>query len=113
MNFYLMRHQWKPVTGTPGLLGGGRWKLKCTEDEVPVVWSNLILALVGEVFNKGLPQNDDICGLSWSSRSAFSIWHTNTNCKTSTEAALKKIFADLLPKLKNKNLAYSPNQKAL
>ncbi|KAJ1976798.1 hypothetical protein H4R35_002552 [Dimargaris xerosporica] len=83
--YHFMKEGIKPVWEDPMNQNGGSYVFRVDKSYTPVVWRELLMALVGEQLNGCLLPNDVICGVSCSNRwnvDMFQVWHSNADCQT-------------------------------
>ena len=93
-----MRQGVKPLWEDARNEHGGCWKFKVAKPDVPVVWRELLMALVGEQLEDCVAPGDEILGLSVSSRwnsDLFQIWNLRSNLKEENNTVMEKVASIL------------------
>ncbi|CAG8713109.1 3035_t:CDS:2, partial [Ambispora leptoticha] len=66
----------------PRNVNGGAWSFRVNKKQTAEVWRELLMLLIGEQFEEFVSVDDDIFGLTVSSRynsDIFTIWNKNAN----------------------------------
>jgi len=75
--------------------------MKCDKPDTDRVWTELLLAAIGEQFDSCLAESDEICGVSVSTRDrddVLQLW--NKKAAGFKPQALENKIRDLLPSVK-------------
>ncbi|KAG0071886.1 Eukaryotic translation initiation factor 4E type 3 [Linnemannia elongata] len=96
-SLHFMHKGVKPLWEDPQNERGGAWNFRIAKASTPVVWRELLMALVGEQFEDTIAPGDEIFGLSVSARwnsDIFQIWNMDSSLKESS-AVMDKVIAIL------------------
>lgn len=81
-SLHFMKNGIRPVWEDPRNENGGAWSFKVNKTSTATVWRELLMFLIGEQFEEYVAADDDVFGLSVSSRfnaDIFTIWNKNSN----------------------------------
>ncbi|CAG8559390.1 2735_t:CDS:2 [Paraglomus occultum] len=95
---HFMKSGIRPVWEDPRNENGGAWYFRVDKSDTAFVWRELLMQLIGEQFEDCIAEDDDIFGLSVSSRyntDIFTMWNQNANAPN-----LSKVLDKLLEILK-------------
>ncbi|RGB31826.1 translation initiation factor eIF 4e-like domain-containing protein [Rhizophagus diaphanus] len=79
-SLHFMKSGIRPVWEDPHNENGGAWSFRVNKSESKIVWRELLMLLIGEQFEDVVSKDDDIFGLSVSTRfnaDIFTIWNKN------------------------------------
>ncbi|KAF9140516.1 DEAH-box ATP-dependent RNA helicase prp22 [Mortierella sp. GBA39] len=96
-SLHFMHKGVKPLWEDPQNERGGAWNFRIAKASTPVVWRELLMALVGEQFEDTIAPGDEIFGLSVSARwnsDIFQIWNMDSSLKESS-TVMDKVAAIL------------------
>jgi hypothetical protein len=94
-----MKNNILPLWEDPNNVNGGAWYFRVNKKDSPGVWRELLMLLIGEQFDDHLFKDDDIFGLSVSSRATsdiFTIWNKNSDVSQHS-TVLEKLKSSLSP----------------
>ncbi|CAH1760017.1 9845_t:CDS:2 [Entrophospora sp. SA101] len=83
----------------PNNVNGGAWYFRVNKTDSARVWRELLMLLIGEQFEDHLLEDDDIFGLTVSSRATsdiFNIWNKNADASQHS-TVLEKLKTSLSP----------------
>ncbi|KAG0219893.1 DEAH-box ATP-dependent RNA helicase prp22 [Mortierella sp. NVP41] len=83
-SLHFMHKGVKPLWEDPQNERGGAWNFRIAKASTPIVWRELLMALIGEQFEDTIAPGDEIFGLSVSARwssDIFQIWNMNSSLK--------------------------------
>ncbi|KAK3842208.1 MAG: translation initiation factor eIF 4e-like domain-containing protein [Linnemannia gamsii] len=92
-SLHFMHKGVKPLWEDPLNEQGGAWNFRIAKASTPVVWRELLMALIGEQFEDMIAPGDEIFGLSVSARwnsDIFQIWNMNSSLKENS-AVMEKV----------------------
>ncbi|KAG9302281.1 hypothetical protein G9A89_008772 [Geosiphon pyriformis] len=81
-SLHFMKAGIRPVWEDPQNENGGAWSFRVNKNNTAVVWRELLMLLIGEQFEECVGLDDDIFGLTVSSRynsDIFTIWNKNAD----------------------------------
>jgi len=81
-SLHFMKSGIRPVWEDPHNENGGAWSFRVNKSDSQVVWRELLMLLIGEQFEDVVAKDDDIFGLTVSSRfnsDIFTIWNKNAD----------------------------------
>ncbi|CAI2176017.1 2443_t:CDS:2 [Funneliformis geosporum] len=81
-SLHFMKNGIRPVWEDPHNENGGAWSFRVNKSNSQVVWRELLMLLIGEQFEDVISKDDDIFGLTVSSRynsDIFAIWNKNAD----------------------------------
>ncbi|KAF9129661.1 DEAH-box ATP-dependent RNA helicase prp22 [Mortierella sp. 14UC] len=96
-SLHFMHKGVKPLWEDPQNEHGGAWNFRINKADTPIVWRELLMALVGEQFEDTIATGDEIFGLSVSARwssDIFQIWNKDSSLKDNS-AIMDKVKAIL------------------
>nr|CAG8517065.1 9832_t:CDS:2 [Entrophospora candida]CAG8519148.1 6351_t:CDS:2 [Entrophospora candida] len=98
---YPLAHNWTFFLDRedPNNVNGGAWYFRVNKTDSARVWRELLMLLIGEQFEDHLLEDDDIFGLTVSSRATsdiFNIWNKNADASQHS-TVLEKLKTSLLP----------------
>ncbi|KAI0216467.1 Eukaryotic translation initiation factor 4E type 3 [Lamellibrachia satsuma] len=99
-SYHLMRYTRRPVWEDECNCRGGNWRFKCLKKDTSLVWKELLLAAIGEQFDKCVAEGDEIGGLSVSIRDrddVIQIW--NVKAELAEQATIIDRVKELVPKV--------------
>eukprot|EP00111_Clytia_hemisphaerica_P024145 TCONS_00071184-protein len=106
-----MRDDRRPLWEDEANIKGGYWKMRCPKNKTPLVWKELLLALIGEQFKDLISEADMIVGASVSIRDRddiLQIWN-NRSVEASDAKVIKKL-GELVPGLDVSGAFYKAHQ---
>ncbi|ODN01920.1 Eukaryotic translation initiation factor 4E type 3 [Orchesella cincta] len=111
-SLHIMRDLIKPLWEEPYNAKGGSFRLQVQKKDLDKVWRAIVLAMIGEQFNSFIDTEDEICGISVSTRESedsITIW--NKNADAAPKATLMECHRRLLPDLQFKSFTYKAHEK--
>jgi len=91
-SLHFMKNGIRPVWEDPRNENGGAWSFKVNKSSTAMVWRELLMFLIGEQFEEYVAADDDVFGLSVSSRynaDIFTIWNKNSNANEKAKVVEK------------------------
>uniref|UniRef100_A0A1D1XZK2 mRNA cap-binding protein n=1 Tax=Anthurium amnicola TaxID=1678845 RepID=A0A1D1XZK2_9ARAE len=91
-SLHFMKSGIRPVWEDPHNENGGAWSFRANKSDSKVVWRELLMLLIGEQFEDVVAKDDDIFGLSVSSRfnsDIFTIWNKNADAHETSKVMEK------------------------
>ncbi|XP_057335705.1 eukaryotic translation initiation factor 4E type 3-like [Microplitis mediator] len=110
-SYHLMRDERLPLWEETNNRMGGTWRFRCHKNDTEAVWKEVVLAAIGEQFNKYIHKDDEICGATVSVRDRddlIQIW--NTKADLADSATIIPAVLELLPNINFLGEFYKPHQ---
>ncbi|RHZ44607.1 hypothetical protein Glove_718g12 [Diversispora epigaea] len=98
-SLHFMKNGIRPVWEDPRNENGGAWFFKVNKTNTAVVWRELLMLLIGEQFEECVAKDDDIFGISVSSRynsDIFTIWNKSSSANEKAKV-IEKLKETLNP----------------
>ncbi|CAJ0908361.1 6830_t:CDS:2 [Entrophospora sp. SA101] len=98
-SLHFMKNNILPIWEDPNNVNGGAWYFRVNKTDSARVWRELLMLLIGEQFEDHLLEDDDIFGLTVSSRATsdiFNIWNKNADASQHS-TVLEKLKTSLSP----------------
>ncbi|XP_065178077.1 eukaryotic translation initiation factor 4E type 3-B-like [Sycon ciliatum] len=110
--YHLMRGTRKPMW--EDVPEGGSWKFRVPKSCAERVWKELLLAVIGEQFSGYIHKDDQICGVSISTRQAddiLQVW--NLKSELAPQGKVIDKIRDLVPDVQIQTTFYKSHQETL
>ncbi|KAJ1660533.1 hypothetical protein IWQ61_000534 [Dispira simplex] len=83
--YHFMKEGIKPTWEDPRNQAGGTYVFRVKKQHSPEVWREILMVLIGEQLQDCIPDDDEICGITFSSRwsmDSFRVWNGNREAHT-------------------------------
>ncbi|CAG8684572.1 11024_t:CDS:2, partial [Gigaspora rosea] len=110
-SLHFMKSDIHPAWEDPRNENGGAWSFRVTKANTVTVWRELLMMLIGEQFEDCVSKDDDIYGITVSSRynsDIFNIW--NKNSAVSEEAKIMEKIKDALASIELQSPYYKAHK---
>jgi len=110
-SLHMMRDERKPVWEEPYNCKGGTFRLRVQKKDTDKVWKEMLMAAIGEQLNEYVAENDEVCGVSVSTREredVVLVW--NANAKAASQAKVFDCVRLLLPDTNFLSTFYKPHE---